>query len=153
MNHAHVVELPADIMKPLRLAVGSGRKAVGMAFNIKFGARMPTKAEQHKRAVIWRRGMVRQGARYDEWLERQRRMQIAYGHTEHASIDIRIKEDSKFRKKLGMKIVTCASHYAPAQVLLSKWCRMAFERCIAEGELSYENIGHKALHSEDVADD
>jgi hypothetical protein len=153
MNHAHVAELPADMMKPLRLAVGSGRKAVGMAFNIKFGARMPTKAEQHKRAVIWRRGMVKQGLRFDQWLERQHRMQIAYGHTEHASIDIRIEEDSKFRKKLGMKVVTCRSNYAPAQVLLSRYCRMAFERCIREGEFSYENIGRKALHDEDVADE
>jgi hypothetical protein len=153
LNHAHVAVLSEEMTKPLKVAIGSGRKAVGVSFNIRYGVRMPTTAEGHKRAVIWRRSMTRQGGRHDGFLERQHRMNVTYSVSEWQSLGERIENEVRFRKKLGMKIVTRASNYAPAQVLLSKWCRMAFERCIAEGELSYENIGHKALHSEDVADD
>ena len=153
MNHAHIEKLPDALSKTLKAAIGSGRKAVGMSFNLRFGVRMPTKAQEHNRSVIWRRSITRQSARHDDFILRQHRMNVAYGQTRWDTLEERIANDAKFRKKLGMKIVTCASNYAPGQVLLSKWCRLAFETCIANGEFSYENIGRKNLRDEDAPDE
>ena len=143
-----MVPLDKDVKKEVKALIGTGRKAVGMAFNVEFGVRMPTKEESHKKAVTWRRSLKSQGQRHDLFWERIVQREYHNGSSPFGTVDERIENDKRFRLKLARKVVGCKTNYAPAQILMSQYCRSAFTKAIELGEMSYENIGNKGLDTE-----
>jgi hypothetical protein len=113
-----------------------------MQFNILYGIRMPSKDDDRK-SQTYHRGFKRQGGRHDEFLQRMHDKDLRQGLTTHVTVPERIVSDRNFRLKLARKVVTCNANYAPAQILCSTFCRQAYRAAIANGEITYENVGYR----------
>jgi hypothetical protein len=44
---------------------------------------------------------------------------------------------------LAREIVNCQANFSPPQVILSRYCRLAFETCLQREELDRGNIGER----------
>ena len=138
-----VDELPEKTKQTLRTCITDGRRATGMKFCIFIGVRMPSKDELKRKAATWNRSLKRQGERHDEFWKRNHEKEFGIGTTPYSTIEERIRNDRRFRKKLAVKVVNSSANYAPGQILLSKFCRMAYTIAIEKGEHSYENVGNR----------
>lgn len=143
MNEGHVVQLSDDVKKTVKAILNQGRKIAGMQCNILFGIRMPIEEGSAKsRKNVTNRGLEAQARRKDADFLKMHNREYRFQVTPHARIEDRIEHDQAFRLKLARKILNCSSNYAPAQFLLSQYCRAAYTAAIAKKDISYENLGY-----------
>ena len=143
IEHNFIQELTPEFKNKAKVCIGVARRLVGTSFNIQYGIALPSTTMTSKKAFTWRRGMGSQGERHDKWWLRIHNKDLANGVTEFEDIMERINKDKQWRTKLARKVLTCSVNFAPAQVLLSKYCRHAYLKAIEYGEVTYDAAGHK----------
>jgi len=133
-----------DMTAKLKKGIASGRKAVGMQFNVMYGIRFPPKEVEKRKAATYRRSLAKQAERHDKRWERSNARDLLTGVTRAQTIEERIRTDRLLRLRLARKVANCSTNFAPGQILLSEVCRLAYRTAIENGEMSYENISYKA---------
>ena len=127
----------------IKEGMADGRKAKGMLFNVTYRIRLPGNSTVRSIGRTGRRAYAQQAQRYDEHQRRTHRGLYLNGATPYETIEERIQNDYNFRLRTAKLIVNSNQNLAPAQVLKSGICRMAFELALNNGELSYESIGKR----------
>ena len=144
LDGEYLVRLEDDLLRKLMKGIASGRKAVGMQFNVIYGIRFPSKEIEKKKAAVFNRSLAKQAERHDRHWQRQNARDLLLGVTRANTIEERIQTDKVLRLRLARKVANCSTNFAPGQILLSEVCRLAFRVAIELGEMSYENLGYRA---------
>ena len=110
---------------------------------VTYRIRLPGNSTVRSIGRTGRRAYAQQAQRYDDHQRRTHKGLHLSGAIPDATIEERIRNDYNFRLRTAKLIVNNNQNLAPAQVLKSKICRMAFELALANGELSYESIGKR----------
>jgi hypothetical protein len=141
---------PADLVEPdgrnvatFKMAIGQGRRTASMFHHARNRIRMPFGSFEDKRKDIYSRGYLKQGERYDEKIRRDCQGDAEKGYHDYQTVTERINNDGRYRLYLAREIVNVQANFSPPQILLSRYCRQAFELCLANGELNRENIGER----------
>ena len=139
-----LVRLDDEVINKLKKGIASGRKAVGMQFNVMFGIRFPSREAEKRKASIYNRSLAKQAERHDKHWQRQNARDLLTGVTRARTIEERVRTDRILRLRLARKVANSSTNFAPGQILLSEVCRLAYTVAIENGEMSYENVGYKA---------
>jgi hypothetical protein len=146
--------LPADIVPhdeqtigTIKNVIGLGRRSASLRHHARYRIKMPFGPpggqSEDKRRNIYSRGYVTQGSRYDQKLERDFHTDGQNGFHCCKTVEERIDTDQRYRLHLARDIVNCQANFSPPQVILSRYCLLAFETCLQRGELDRGHIGEK----------
>ena len=138
-----VVPLPDADKKVFVKVMGQGRRATSLEFHSKCGIRLPFGNEERKRRDIYARSFAKQAQRMDHRLEESFQNAVRRRLISYSTLDERIQNDSVYRIRLAMSMVNAQSNFAPAQIILGRYHRMAFELAIQNEEIDAENSGER----------
>jgi hypothetical protein len=135
-----IVSLDDDRIFRFKERMSEGWKARAYQYNMASGIRLPPVGHT---ADIWKtakRSYQQQALRWDNNIRKLHHRRYEAGDCSEATVEEKIREDTAYRMQLAKMVINCKQNVAPAQVLKSNYCRMAFDLALEKGEILRENL-------------